>query len=258
MPIVFSMLEEGIASVSISNTARRNALDLEMFESLAALWPRLAADANVRVVLVRGDGDAAFCSGADLSADLESHKGIADLIDLALLKTKFFPKPIVASILGGCVAGGLELAMAADVRIAADDAKIGFPEVRWGIVPSGGAAMKLADQIGQTLALDLLLTGRIISGAEAERMALVTYACPASQVLAISLERARMLAANNAMAVQATKRCALIHRSRRYASMEAEERAVVARVRDSVDYREGKRAFLEKRSPDFRGNEWGK
>jgi len=118
-------------------------------------------------------------------------------------------------------------------------------------VPSGGAAMKLADQIGQAHALDLLLTGRIISGTEAENIALVSCACPAEDVLATALERARTLAANSPVAVQATKRCALIHRSRQYASLEAEERALVEEVKASGDYKEGKAAFLEKRPPSF-------
>jgi len=254
MPIIVSTLEGGIASVKISNIARRNALDRDMFECLAALWPQLAADESVRVVLLQGDGSKFFCSGADLSADLESQQGIDELVSRALLKTQFFPKPIVAAIQGGCVAGGLELAMAADIRIAANDAKIGFPEVCWGIMPSGGAAMKLADQIGQTFALDLLLTGRIISGAEAERIALVTCACPDDRVLALALERAQKIATNSSVAVQATKKCALAHRMRRYSSLETQERAVVASVRASGDFREGKAAFLEKRPPDFHSN----
>lgn len=251
MPIIVSMLEDGIACVRISNVTRRNALDLEMFQSLAVLWPRLASDENVRVVLLRGDGDQFFCSGADLSADLESAEGIADLVDRALLKTQFFPKPVIAAIRGGCVAGGLELAMSADIRIASEGAKIGFPEVRWGIVPSGGAAMKLADQIGQAHALDLLLTGRIISGTEAQLIGLVSSVCCAEDVLSSAIECARSLAANSSVAVQATKRCALLHRTERYARMEAEERAIVEQVKASGDYKEGKSAFLEKRSPNF-------
>jgi enoyl-CoA hydratase/carnithine racemase len=251
MPIIVSTLKGGIASVKISNIARRNALDQDMFECLAALWPQLAADASVKVVLLQGDGSEFFCSGADLSADLESLDSIDELVGRALLKTQFFPKPIVAAIQGGCVAGGLELAMAADIRIAANDAKIGFPEVCWGIVPSGGAAMKLADQIGQTFALDLLLTGRIISGAEAEKIALVTCACPHDRVLALALERAQKIATNSSMAVQATKECAQGHRMRQYSFLEVQERSVVARVRASGDFKEGKAAFLEKRLPDF-------
>lgn len=251
MPIFVTMLEEGLASVRISSPARRNALDLEMFRRLAELWPELAEDGAVRAVLLEGDGDSAFCSGADLSLDLEAVPEIDDLIDRALLKTRFFPKPIVAAIRGSCVAGGLELAMAADVRIAGADAKLGFPEVRWGIVPSGGAAMKLADQIGQTAALDLILTGRLISGREAERIGLVTSACADDRVHPTAVERARMIAGNSAVAVQAAKRCALMRRSRRYGAMEAEERSIVAQVRASEDFREGKAAFLEKRLPRF-------
>ena len=251
MPILETKADNGIASVVISNLARRNALDLEIFESLAALWPRLAADASVRAVLIRGDGEEAFCAGADLNSHLDCLEGIDELIDRALLKTGFFPKPIVAAITGSCVAGGLELALACDIRIAAEEAIIGLPEVRWGIVPSGGGAMKLIDQIGYAHAMDLLLTGRLISGAEAEKIGLVSKACPRDRVLDTAFDRVNQIASNSPTAVFATKRLALNRRIQRYRAHEAEEREIVASVRRSGDPEEGKQAFLEKRAPRF-------
>jgi enoyl-CoA hydratase/carnithine racemase len=251
MPIRVETGEEGVVTVVISNPKRRNALDLEMFEGLAALWPRLANDSSVRAVLMRGDGEEAFCSGADLAANLDRRPEMDDLVDRALLKTGFFPKPIVAAINGACVAGGLELALSADVRIAADDATIGLPEVRWGIVPSGGGAMKLADQIGVARAMDLLLTGRLISGAAAAAIGLISESCPSDMVWMRAQGRARQIARNSAAAVMATKRSALAHRASGYASRETQERALVSEVRLSGDPEAGKAAFLSRSEPVF-------
>src|SRR5271154_3848056 len=95
-------------------------------------------------------------------------------VDAQLLKTDLMKKPLIAAINGHCLAGGLELALAADIRIASNKAKLGLPEVKWGLIPSAGGTMKLVDQIGHAAAMDLLLTGRFIDGAEAEKMGLVT------------------------------------------------------------------------------------
>lgn len=241
----------GIVHVVIDNPARRNALDLAMFQALAGLWPVLAEDTSVRVVVVSGAGDAAFCSGADLSAGLSELDGIDALVDRALLKTTLFPKPIIAAINGHCVAGGLELALSADIRIAREDASIGLPEVRWGILPSGGAAMKLIDQIGHVRAMELLLSGALIDGRRAERIGLVNEALPSGDVLSAALERARIIAGNSPAAVSATKRAALHAHYQGYRERERHERDLVAEVRASGHHRIGMTAFLERWLPEY-------
>lgn len=242
--------EPGIVVVSINRPERRNALTRAMFEDLAALWPELASDAAVRTVILTGGG-AAFCSGADLGESLDQAGDIDDLVDRALLKTRFFSKPIVAAIRGPCVAGGLELALAADVRIAADDASLGLPEVRWGMMPSGGGAMKLIDQVGTARAMDLLLSGELVTGAEAAHVGLVTQACADAEVMARALAKARAIAANSPVAVRAAKAAASAERIRRYKRLEAGERALVTEVRASGHPTEGRAAFTEKRRPTW-------
>ena len=251
MPVSCHREEAGIACITISNPARHNALDRLMFDQLAALWPELGSDASVRAVILRGDGKA-FCSGAALEANVDLVPDVDVGVDAALLKTGYFPKPLVAAINGACVAGGLELALSADIRIAAEDAKLGLPEVRWGIVPSGGGAMKLADQIGLARAMDLMLTGRLITGREAADIGLASEAVPAGSVWHAALGRARAIAANSPSAVAATKRAALLHRSAAYARLEPEERKLVVAHRLRADMAEGKAAFLARRSPVFR------
>ena len=241
----------GILTVTINNPARRNALNIAVLEGLADLWPRVASDKSVRAIVLTGAGDDAFCAGADLSADMIERPGFDDLVEKALLKTTVMPKPLIAAINGHCIAGGLELALAADIRIAREDAKFGLPEVRWGLIPSAGGTMKLADQIGYAGAMDLLLTARLIDGREAERIGLVTLACPAADVRAIAFARAEMIAANSPVAVAAAKRLALAGRASGYAERQAEERRTTLDVRTSGHFKIGAAAFLEKRPPVY-------
>jgi enoyl-CoA hydratase len=245
-------LAGGVTLVTINNPTRRNALSLKLFEDLAALWPQLAADGSIRAIILTGAGDKAFCAGADLSEDLTGVSGFAELVDKALLKTTFMPKPLIAAINGHCIAGGLELALAADIRIAAAEAKFGLPEVRWGLIPSGGGTMKLIDQIGHAAAMDLILTGRLVDGREAEMIGLVTLSCPAVEVMATAVQRAEMIAAASPVAVRAAKRAALAARTARYAAAEAEERRLAAEVWASGHVKIGQAAFLANRAPIYR------
>ncbi|HYF58123.1 MAG TPA: enoyl-CoA hydratase/isomerase family protein [Burkholderiaceae bacterium] len=251
MPVRVERPEPRVAVVVVDNPTRRNALGEPEFRGLAAAWAALEREPAVRAVVVRGEGEA-FCAGADLSAaGLASLPDIDELIDAALLKTRFFPKPLVAAIGGACVAGGLELALSCDLRVIAAGARIGLPEVRWGILPSGGAAMKLADQIGQADAMRLLLTGELVDGAEAARLGLGTLAPDGAAALDEAMRLARAIAAASPVAVQATKRAAAEARQRAYADREPAERALVARVRASGHAAIGARAFLERRVPDY-------
>jgi enoyl-CoA hydratase/carnithine racemase len=251
MAVYAELIERGIIGLTLSNPSRRNALDGKMFEDLAELWPRLEVDDSIDVVLLRGEGDN-FSAGADLSAHLDRRPDIDEQIDRALLKTRFFPIPLVAAIRGACIAGGLELVLACDIRIAAEDARLGFPETSRGILPSGGGTMKLADQIGYAKAMDLLLTGRLISGREAERIGLVSECQSGDEVWDAALARAHAVAATSRVAARATKRAVALGHMGLYQALEIAEREIVAEVRRSGDPEEGKAAFLEKRRPVFR------
>lgn len=250
MPIRIDQKTSDIVIVTLDNPARRNALTLDMFQDLAAFWERVSVDRTVRAVVLAGESGA-FCSGADLSANLAQRPGIDDLIDRALLKTPFMPKPLIAAITGACVGGGLELALAADIRIAADDAVIGLPEVRWGIMPSGGGAMKLIDQIGQARAMEMLLTGRLIDAMEAERIGLVNAVYPAGQAYERALACAHAIARNSPVAVAAAKRSAMERRAVGYQTLEARERQLVAEVRQSGHADIGIAAFLARQQPIY-------
>lgn len=243
-------IEHGIVKVTLNNPKHHNALNYRMMHDLADLWESLESNDSVRAVVITGEGSS-FCTGADLSDNLHKLNGIDDLIDRALLKTRFFAKPLIAAINGHCVAGGLELALAADIRIASKATRIGFPEVNRGIVPSGGGAMKLIEQIPYAQAMDLLITGRLISGEESESIGLVTESCESKDVLPIAINRAQMISRNSPLAIKLTKRAALEYRSSLYKDREPAERNLVELSRQSGHPDEGISAFLEKREPSY-------
>lgn len=243
--------ERHIALVEIANPARRNALGPEDFQALARLWDMLAIQAEVRCIVVTGEGDRAFCSGAQLDADF-SHIGDVDaLVDQALLKTRLYPKPLVAAVNGHCVAGGFELMLAADIRVASEAARLGLPEVRWGILPSGGAAMKLIGQIGHARAMELMLTGELVEAHKAAACGLVNEVVPQQQVLDRALALARRISANSPVAVAKTKESALTGYTQRWAELEPAERDRARHVRAAADVQIGKRAFLAKTDPVY-------
>lgn len=240
-----------VVVVTIDNQPRRNAMPRAMMAELADLWDALERG-PCRCIVLTGAGERAFSSGADVSGDLSADPEVARMVNRALLKDRAYAKPIVAAVNGDCVAGGLELLLSTDVRAAAPHARFGLPEVRWSIYPFGGATVKLVQQIGHVHAMDLLLTGRLIDAAEAARLGLVNRVVPAGELMAWALETAGVIAANSPTAVQAVKQQISATIADHVRSREALEQALGDRVRASEHFREGVRAFLEKRTPDYR------
>ncbi|WMT75952.1 enoyl-CoA hydratase/isomerase family protein [Bradyrhizobium sp. Ash2021] len=250
MSISVTEPQRHIVLVTIENEGRRNALTRAMFEELALLWPRLEAS-TARCVVVTGQGSKAFCSGAGLSIDWTLDPNLDDLVDRALLKTQTFTKPLVAAINGHAVAGGLEFVLSCDIRIAARGAKLGFPEVQWGIFPSGGGALKLEGQIGYTWARDLLLTGRLITADEANTIGLVGQVVVAQDVRATAMQRAESIARNSPTAVAAVKRFLSRRSARALAEDVPDEEREARNVRASSDRVKGVEAFLNRRPPPY-------
>jgi enoyl-CoA hydratase/carnithine racemase len=186
-----------------------------------------------------------------LDSDFSELGDVDDWIDRALLKTRFFPIPLVAAVNGHCVAGGLELMIACDIRIASEKAMIGLPEVRWGIVPTGGAAMKLVDQIGYAQAMQLLLTGELISAEKALQLGLINQVCSGADVLNRAMAVARQIASNSPNAVRHTKRLALAKRFEKWGDQEVGERLAALDARSGTDVKKGISAFLNKTTPIY-------
>ncbi len=258
----------GVAHVTFNRPAVRNAMDPEVVVRLADAWEDFAADSDMRVAVITGAGDKAFCSGADLGKLIPlfsrvrkpenewDERLLADrtLMSRALLKgAEPIYKPVVAAINGFCLAGGTELIQGTDIRIAAEHARFGLTEVSRGIIPAGGSLARLARQIPYAKAMEILLTGQHMTAQEAWRIGLVNEVVPAEDVVARAGEYAAMIAANAPLAVSACKEAVI--RSSGVTLEEAYriESEVSAKVMRSEDAREGPRAFMEKRPPVFKG-----
>lgn len=250
-----------VMTIALNRPERRNAMSDEMYVRLADAWDEAAEDAAVRVVVVTGAGGA-FSSGADLNAMAAASTGddwgtrLADDPDLlwrALLRHRTLTKPIVAAVEGPAVAGGTELLQGTDVRIAGATAYFGLPEARWGIVPMAGSTVRLRRQVPYARAMDMLLTGRFVSAAEALEMGLVSRVVDEGTALSVALDVAETIAANGPVAVQGIVRSVMATAGLPEEQALEVEMEIGRDVMASEDAREGPRAFAEGRSPRFRG-----
>jgi enoyl-CoA hydratase len=253
--------------VTLDAPRRRNALTPEMLCRLADAFVAYAADPVLRVAVVTGAGTQAFCAGGDLERTLPLLTGdrapddawdrrlLDDAQVLAASGLRDFPldKPVVAAVNGACMAAGFELLLGTDVRIAAETARFGLPEVQRALLPFAGSMARLPRQVPHAVARRLLLTGEPIDAPEALRVGLVNEVVPAAQVLERALAIAERIARNGPLAVRAVKRTVVaasgtpLHAA--YALEDEARREVLA----SDDAREGPRAFMAKRAPRYRG-----
>ena len=243
--------------VTMNRPAARNALSGPMMALMREAWDRVDADPGIRACVLTGAGGA-FCAGADLKAMTRSHPGdqfAAGDTDLSviepLLKGRRLTKPLIAAVEGPAVAGGTEILQATDIRVAGESARFGVAEARWGLFPLGGSAVRLPRQIPYTIAADLLLTGRLISAAEARDIGLIGHVVPDGQALPRALEIAGLIAANGPVAVRAILRT--IRETEGMAENDAFkiDTQIGIKVFLSDDAKEGPRAFAEKRKPNF-------
>ena len=246
------LTEEGrhIAVITIDNQPRRNAMTREMIYELARLWDELETSDH-RCIVVTGAGDRAFSSGADLGGDLRASADLAAKINRGLLKTDGYPKPVLAAVNGDCVAGGLELMLACDIRFASPNARFGLPEVKWSIYPFGGSTTKLVAQIGYVHAAEMLLGAQLISAEQAVEIDLVNRVVPQADLMSETLRMAELIADNSPSAVQAVKHQLSETQAELVRSRESVEQALGDAVRESPHFKEGVAAFLEKRQPDY-------
>ena len=248
-----------ILIVTMNRPRVRNALSPEMLAIMRDAWDRVDEDPEIRVCVLTGAGGA-FCAGADLRAMTQSHPGDgahgdgADLSRIdALLKGRRLSKPLVAAVEGPAVAGGTEILQATDVRVAGESARFAVSEARWGLFPLGGSAVRLVRQIPYTIAAEMLLTGRQLSAAEAREAGLIGHVVPDGQALGKALELAGAIAANGPLAVQAILRTIRETEGMAENDAFAVESRIGMGVFRSADAKEGPRAFVEKRTPQFQG-----
>ena len=257
MPQLLTEQDGHVLTVTINRPARRNALTTSTLSRLADVWHMAASDHSVRVVVLTGAGSS-FCTGMDLrgmAGDADDAEAAAAAARArtdpgfayrGLLKTDRPNKPIVAAVEGHAIAGGMELLLGTDIRVAGDNARFGLSEVRWALYPAGGGVVRLSRQIPHTVAADLMLTGRHIDAAEARQLGLIGHVVPDGTALKTAHEIAASIAANGPLAVEAVTRTL-----RNTAAMPEEEAFAyeqphIAAIFGSDDAKEGPRAFAEK------------
>jgi len=249
-----------VLTVTMNRPEKKNALSGEMLAIMSDAWDRVNEDDSIRVAILTGAGGA-FCAGADLSAmsaSSPSDKFESGEFDPAVIKSLLkgfrLTKPLIAAVEGPAIAGGTEVLQATDLRVAGESARFGVSEVKWGLYPLGGSAVRLPRQIPYTVAADLLLTGRHITAAEALSYGLIGHVVPDGQALTKARGLADLIAANGPLAVQAVLRTIRDSEGAHENDCWAEDARVGAAVFASADAKEGPKAFMERRAPEFTGS----
>jgi enoyl-CoA hydratase len=248
-------ISEGIATLTIDRPSVKNALDRDTVAECHAALQALDADSTVGVLIITGAGESSFVSGADIN-DIRGRTrtdGLAAISSSLCSRVERFPRPTIAAINGYALGGGCELALACDIRVAADSAKFGQPEVGLGIIPAAGGTQRLPRVVGLGWAKHLILTGEIIDARQALDIGLVTAIMPASQLQMRARELAKRILRQGPLAARLAK--VALNASARVDldSGLLIETLAQAICYDSEDKQEGTTAFLEKRKPKFTG-----
>jgi enoyl-CoA hydratase len=249
---------DNIAVVTINRPRVRNALNWDAMYALSAAVDRAVESPDLRAIVLTGAGQRAFISGGDLRdlhGKMTQNDGFRqhDVMTVTLDRLAALPMPIIAALNGAARGGGCEVALACDLRVAAEDATLGFAQIGMGVTPGWGGAKRLFELIGYSQAMDLLLTGRVIEAQEALTLGLVNRIAGPGDALAGALALAEEIAAMPPLAARGVKEVLRGHLTLPKDRAVVLERSVFGRLWATADHAEASTAFLEKRSPDFRG-----
>lgn len=249
--------QDRIAIITINRPEVRNAVDPETIDELANAWVEFRDDPKMWVGIITGTGDRAFSAGFDLSTTGEAFQGEAlaghGRIFYGLSKGLEIWKPTIAAINGYALGGGLEIALACDLRIAAEHATFGLPEVRWSLIAAGGGLARLPRAIPLAKAMEIILMGERMSAQEALQYGLVNKVVPLEEVMPTAIQWANRICENGPLAVRASKICALKGLDTNLEDAMRLDEYFIMQLFHTEDIREGPTAFLQKRKPVFKG-----
>jgi enoyl-CoA hydratase len=256
-----------IAYLTLNRPDARNAVNPELIMALVEAWTDYRDDKDMRCAIITGAGEKAFCAGADLARliplftgvrqpETEADKAIAKnplLSSKALLRDFEIYKPIIAAINGHAIAGGLEMLYSTDIRIACPEARFGLQEVKWAIFPAGGSSVHLPRQLPYAKAMEMLLTGELITAEEAYSYGLINKIVPRDEIVAEAERYAQLIVKNGPVAVSAIKKSVLTTSGMTLKEGLDKETELAMPVFATKDAQEGPRAFMEKREPNYIG-----
>lgn len=250
-------IENNLAVLTLNRPDKLNALNRETLRELRQALNELRENSAVRSVILTGSGQKAFVAGADISefADFDAHQG-SELAqkghDEVMNYIENYPKPVIAAINGFALGGGLELAMAAHIRLASENAKLGLPEVSLGVIPGYGGTQRLAQLVGKGHAMEMITTAAAIDAQKAKEIGLVNEVVPQETLLETATSLAQKIARNSPIAIHLALQAVnagFQHGKNGY----QEEVRLFGACFETADFKEGTSAFLEKRKPDFKG-----
>jgi enoyl-CoA hydratase len=256
-----------IAYLTLNRPEAHNAMAPETMLELLDAWKDYRDDNDMRCAIITGAGDKSFCAGADLGRLIPLFTGAREPENEAELKIRDNPmismqailrdfdlhKPVVAAVNGNAIAGGMELLYATDIRVAAERARFGLQEVKWGVFPMGGSSVKLPRQLPYARAMEMLLTGELMDAADALHFGLVNRVVPNDKVMEEAERFAGIISKNGPLVVKAVKQAVTAGIGLDLKQGLAKEMELAMPVFMSKDAQEGPRAFKEKRSPVFKG-----
>jgi enoyl-CoA hydratase/carnithine racemase len=258
--LVLDRPAEAVARLRLNNPEKRNPLDHDVLDALAATLPELAEGIETRCVVITGTGRA-FSAGYDIGAipdetfERDAEALVAHPFHAAMEAISAHPYPVLAAVNGHCLGGGLELAVRCDLRVCAESAKLGMPPARLGLIYGHTGLERFIDVIGVAFTRELFLTGRNLEAGRAAEIGLVNEVVPDDEIEARALEWASEIAANAPLSMTGNKRA--IETLARFPRLTPEQEEELVELRRSCfaseDFREGIRAFADKRKPDWRG-----
>ena len=247
--------QDGIGVITINRPDVRNSMNQQVLEELRSALDELREDDSVGVVMFMGAGEKAFVAGADIGELKERTllDGLAARMQKLYDEVEGFEKPTIAALNGYALGGGCELAMACDIRIASENAKLGLPETGLSIIPAAGGTQRLARLVGKGRATEMILTGRIIEADEAYNIGLVSYVVPQAELMDAARDTAGQILSKGPLAVRLAKLAIQAGFDADQQTGLTIERLAQTVLYSSEDRLEGTSAFLEKREPEFKG-----